>query len=50
MKTTDRCGSCHSVDGGQTPMFARNDDVNMAYDEAVLKVNTAQPALSAPRS
>ncbi len=46
VKTTDRCGSCHSVDGGQTPMFARNDDVNMAYDEAVLKVNTAQPALS----
>jgi mono/diheme cytochrome c family protein len=46
VKTMDRCGNCHSVDGGQTPMFARNDDVNMAYDDAVLKVNTDQPALS----
>jgi hypothetical protein len=31
-KTTDRCGSCHNEVVGQLPMFVRNDDVNMAYD------------------
>jgi hypothetical protein len=41
---TDRCGSCHSPDGGQTPYFARWDDVNMAYDEAVLLIDRDQPA------
>jgi hypothetical protein len=45
-KTTDRCGSCHNEAVGQLPMFVRNDDVNMAYDEAVTVVNTTQPALS----
>jgi hypothetical protein len=27
----DRCGACHSEAGGQAPMFARSDDVNLAY-------------------
>jgi len=45
-KTTDRCGSCHNEVVGQLPMFVRNDDVNMAYDEAITVVNTTQPALS----
>jgi len=45
-KTTDRCGSCHNEVVGQLPMFVRNDDVNMAYDEAVPVVDTNQPALS----
>jgi len=25
----DRCGACHSQDGGQSPMFSRTDDVNL---------------------
>ncbi len=45
-KTTDRCGNCHNETVGQNPMFVRNDDVNLAYDEAVTVVNEAQPALS----
>ena len=45
-KTTDRCGSCHNESVGQVPMFVRNDDVNMAYDEAITVTNTQQPSLS----
>ena len=30
IKGNNRCGSCHGA-GGQTPMFARNDNVNDAY-------------------
>ena len=45
-KTTDRCGSCHNESVGQVPMFVRNDDVNMAYDEAVTVVDTQDPSLS----
>ena len=33
IKANNRCGSCHGA-GGQTPMFARNDDVNQAYQAA----------------
>ena len=28
--TADRCGACH-VQGQQSPAFARNDDINLAY-------------------
>jgi hypothetical protein len=45
-KTSDRCGSCHNEAVGQTPMFVRNDDVNLAYEEALTVVDTTQPALS----
>ena len=45
-RTTDRCGSCHTPDGGQAPYFVRSDDVNLAYDEAVLKINRELPAES----
>ena len=45
-KTTDRCGSCHNESIGQLPMFARNDDINMAYDIAVTVVDTLEPATS----
>ena len=38
-KTTDRCGSCHNESFGQVPMFVRNDDVNLAYAEALTVVN-----------
>jgi hypothetical protein len=42
IKGNNRCGSCHGV-GGQTPTFARNDDVNLAYQAANSVVNLAQP-------
>ena len=42
IRTDNRCGACHSVDGGQLPMFARNDDVNLAYAEANYPVTDLQ--------
>ena len=45
-RSSDRCGSCHNESVGQTPMFVRSDDVNMAYDEAVTVVDMSQPSLS----
>ena len=30
IRTSDKCGGCHH-EGGQSPMFARSDDVNLAY-------------------
>jgi mono/diheme cytochrome c family protein len=42
IKANNRCGSCHNA-GGQTPMFARNDDVNLAYQAANTIVNLTQP-------
>jgi mono/diheme cytochrome c family protein len=42
IKPNNRCGSCHNA-GGQTPMFARNDDVNLAYQAANTVVNLTQP-------
>ena len=42
IKGNNRCGSCHNA-GGQTPMFARNDDVNLAYQAANTVVNLQQP-------
>jgi len=45
-KTTDRCGSCHNESVGQVPMFVRNDDVNLAYDAALTRVDVLQPSAS----
>jgi Concanavalin A-like lectin/glucanases superfamily len=42
---SDRCGGCHHQ-GGQSPMFARSDDVNLAYQAALPLVNLTNPALS----
>ena len=42
IKANNRCGGCHNA-GGQTPMFARNDDVNLAYQAANTVVNLQQP-------
>jgi hypothetical protein len=42
VKATNRCGGCH-VQGGQSPQFARTDDVNLAYQAANTVVNLAQP-------
>ncbi len=42
IKATNRCGGCHNQ-GGQVPQFARNDDVNAAYQAANTVVNLTQP-------
>ncbi len=43
IRSSDRCGACHSVEGGQTPMFARSDDVNLAYAAANQVVTLTSP-------
>ncbi len=45
-KTTNRCGQCHNESVGQVPLFVRNDDVNLAYDEALTVVDVNQPEAS----
>jgi hypothetical protein len=42
IKANNRCGGCHNANG-QSPTFARNDDVNLAYQAANTIVNLAQP-------
>jgi hypothetical protein len=42
VKANNRCGGCHNATG-QTPRFARNDDVNLAYADATALVNLTQP-------
>jgi hypothetical protein len=46
VKANNRCGGCHNAIG-QTPRFARNDDVNLAYADATALVNLTQPDQSA---
>jgi len=43
ISSTSRCGGCHDTNTGQTPMFARGDDVNMAYDAAITVVTLSSP-------
>ena len=45
-RSSDRCGSCHTPEGGQTPYFVRSDDVNLAYDEALPRIDRDQPSQS----
>ncbi|MDB6045535.1 MAG: LamG protein [Gammaproteobacteria bacterium] len=42
IRVSNRCGGCHH-EGGQSPMFARSDDVNLAYQAASPLVNFTQP-------
>ncbi len=42
---SNRCGACHKA-GGQSPMFARSDDINQAYSAALTVVNLSQPETS----
>lgn len=42
VKASNRCGGCHHATG-QAPRFARNDDVNLAYGDAVALVRLTQP-------
>jgi hypothetical protein len=44
IKANNRCGGCHNASTpGQTPQFARNDNVNLAYEAANTVVNLQQP-------
>jgi hypothetical protein len=43
IQANNRCGSCHSEQGGQTPMFARHDDINLAYSAANGVVTLSSP-------
>ena len=45
LSASNRCGACH-VEGNQSPMFARIDDVNLAYTDAITLVDLTQPAAS----
>ncbi len=42
---SDRCGGCHHA-GGQSPQFARSDDVNLAYQAVLPLVNLRNPEQS----
>ena len=42
VKASNRCGACHNATG-QSPRFARNDDVNLAYQEATALVTLPTP-------
>jgi hypothetical protein len=42
IRQPNRCGGCHH-EGGQSPQFARSDDVNLAYQAAAPLVNFSQP-------
>jgi hypothetical protein len=42
---SDRCGGCHHQ-GGQSPMFARSDDVNLAYQAIGPLVSLTNPSQS----
>ena len=46
VQMSSRCGGCHNEQSGQTPMFARHDDVNLAYEEANTVVDLDQPSAS----
>ncbi|MFO7603302.1 MAG: LamG domain-containing protein [Gammaproteobacteria bacterium] len=45
-RRTDRCGQCHNATG-TSPKFARSDDVNLAYADAVRYANFSSAADSA---
>ncbi|VAW77261.1 FIG00702062: hypothetical protein [hydrothermal vent metagenome] len=45
LRQSNRCGACH-VPGIQSPMFVRDDDVNLAYGEATALVDLDAPANS----
>ncbi|MGI9200740.1 MAG: LamG-like jellyroll fold domain-containing protein, partial [Woeseiaceae bacterium] len=47
VRTADRCGNCHNETVARSPMFARSDDINMAYDTAVGLIDVNQPSASA---
>lgn len=46
VQMSSRCGGCHNDQVAQLPMFARHDDVNMAYEAANSVVDLSQPSNS----
>jgi len=46
MQNTATCGNCHNETTMQTPMFARFDDINLAYDEALTVADLTLPGNS----
>lgn len=44
VQASNRCGGCHNESENQSPMFARHDDVNLAYEAANGVVDLAQPS------
>lgn len=46
VRSANRCGNCHTV-GGQSPTFARSDDVNAAYQQAINLIDRESPSQSA---
>ncbi|WP_416306166.1 LamG domain-containing protein [Neptunicella sp. SCSIO 80796] len=42
LAAADRCGGCH-IQQNQSPAFARNDDINLAYSEMNPLVNLQEP-------
>ena len=46
VQMSSRCGGCHNDQIGQLPMFARHDDVNLAYEAANTVVDLGQPDAS----
>jgi hypothetical protein len=44
VQASNRCGGCHTNTAGQLPMFARHDDVNLAYEAANTVADLAQPS------
>ncbi|MGB5580328.1 MAG: LamG domain-containing protein [Woeseia sp.] len=46
VQISNRCGGCHNESTGQNPMFARHDDINLAYESANTVVDLAQPSNS----
>ncbi len=43
IKASNRCGACHGTGGTAPILFARNDDINLAYQDANGVVNLQQP-------
>ena len=43
IESSSRCGGCHNESTGQQPMFARHDDINLAYDAAIGVVTLSSP-------
>ncbi len=46
VRRSDRCGGCHNAAIGQVPLFARKDDVNLAYDATLPFIDEVNPASS----
>ncbi|MDZ7645067.1 MAG: hypothetical protein U5K76_13140 [Woeseiaceae bacterium] len=46
IEQSNRCGGCHNESVNQAPMFARHDDVNLAYEAANTVADLAQPSNS----